>query len=250
MKKIIVIFLLVFIIVNAFFLIFRYQSMSTEDNFFNRNLRSKISPHLFFRKILSLQFDGDAAADYLSEKFQKITIEVDTMKGLSFEEDALQLLVEKISAVTNKPVELIVSDSNIDYQVTVTTDDVTQIEKMFRNYFNRGDQATVYLLGLSRDAQNASTMGLTHHEDGLIVFLDELQEFAADNLSVLPYYTASTALHEFGHQLGLSHNEIPGCLMGEFAEQSHVARQSGESVVTDFCDYEKSEIEEINKRYN
>jgi len=56
-------------------------------------------------------------------------------------------------------------------------------------------------------------------------------------------------LHEFGHQLGLGHNDRENCLMTAKAESNGEAQWNPRLVLTDFFDYEKGLIE-LEKRDN
>ena len=66
--------------------------------------------------------------------------------------------------------------------------------------------------------------------------------FTRENPDILPYYEESTALHEFGHQLGLPHNAEPNCLMNEHADEARALREKTSDVITDFCAFELRQI--------
>lgn len=245
MKKIITLFLLLLILAIIIFFILRFGLASTEDNFFNKNFRSFFAKYPIARYILALHFDGDAKTDYLGNKFGKILIEVDTMDGMEISTHALDILKEKIQAVTKKPVEYIESDSIIPYKETVTDQDLQKLHTLYRNYYIKNNEAILYLLVVSLDADKSTYMGSTLNEDGLVLYRDQIKIFTQDSPSTLSNYEESTILHEFGHQIGLPHNNEPKCLMNESAEMAHVAQERPIDVVVDFCDYEK---ELINNR--
>lgn len=242
MKKLTAVLLLVFIFANIVFIIFRLAATSTEDNFFNRNFRAKFAKHPLMRQLLALHFDGDARTDYLGNNFKKILIEVDSMDGLEVSTQALGLLKEKIELVTKKPVEYIESDSIIPYKEKVADQDLNELETLYRNFYSKNDEAVLYLLVASQDEAQNTLMGSTLNEDGLVLYKDELKIFTQDSPNTLSNYEESTILHEFGHQIGLSHNNKPGCLMNESAEMAHLAQERPQDVVVDFCDYEKEQV--------
>jgi hypothetical protein len=243
MRKAAIIIVLALVILLSFgFVYAKGQAQGPDNNYFNTHLRSWFDRSLVMRNVLGLHYDGDGRYDYLGGKYKKILIEVDIMSELSIRTDGLNLLVQKIQDVTGKPTSYVISDKNIQYARDLTIEGIAQIVASYRNHKNSKDTAMVYLLYASRDQANPQTLGITYQEYGIVLFGDELGDFIQDNASTLPLYEESTALHEFGHQLGLDHNDKDSCLMNQSAEESHVALEKPEDVVTDFCDFEKSLI--------
>jgi len=247
MKKLITVLLIVFILAIIIFLILRVSASGSEDNFFNKNYREKFAKYPLTRQLLALHYDGDAKTDYLGNDFKKILIEVDSMDGLEVSTQVLDLLKEKIESVTKKPVEYIESDSIIPYKEKVTDQDLKELETLYRNFYSKNDEAVLYLLIVSLDEAKNTSMGSTLQEDGLVLYKNELKDFTKDSPSTLSNYEESTLLHEFGHQIGLPHNDKPGCLMNESAEMARVAQERPQDVVVDFCDYEKEQIQNFLK---
>jgi hypothetical protein len=75
-----------------------------------------------------------------------------------------------------------------------------------------------------------------------VLFSSVLSQFTAHDAQALPNYMESTALHEFGHQLGLLHNDHSDCLMQAYIDQPPSGYINPTSIITDFCDYEKQII--------
>lgn len=246
MKKILVIILSLIIIISFSFIFLKTQADGPENNFFNRELRVKFANFLLLRQILYLHNDGDGKTDYLGKHYDKIFIEVDTMKSESINIDVLNQLAQKIQAVTSKPVSYFVSDTAIPYKNSLNASEIDTLVNRYRNYKSAGDTATLYLLYLSQQENEPKTLGLTYQEYGLILFENALIEFTKNNPLTLPNYELSTALHEFGHQLGLPHNSEPGCLMNEHAEKNQVARERPQDVIINFCGLEEQQIKEYN----
>jgi predicted Zn-dependent protease with MMP-like domain len=245
MKKALTVLLLLLIIFVSFsYIVLRISAQGSEDNFFNRNWREKFASHPIARKILGLHFDGDGKADYLSGRYSKIVIEVDWMKDHEIPYSALVLLKEKIEAITGKDVQILESDA-IPYVENLEPKDVDDIVKKYRNVNFIKNSANLYLLYGSTYEGALDHLGSTYEEYGLMLFESALRNFTNENSDTLINYIASTALHEFGHQIGLPHNDIENCLLNEHAEQSHVARENPEDVVIDFCEYEKELIQEL-----
>ncbi len=241
MKKLLIIGLLLLIILLSFgFAILKIQTNGSEENYFNRRLRANFAARPWLRSALGLHWDGDGQADYLGKRYNKVLIEVDIMQGWNIDHQVLDELVQKIQAVLSKPTSYLISDRSIPYQSNLTKEEIAALVRRYRNHQNSRDTATVYLLYASKLKDEPTLLGLTYQEYAIILFGEPLQEFTQSNPKTLANYEVSTALHEFGHQLGLPHNEEPGCLMNKHAEEAHVARQSPKDVIMDFCEFEKT----------
>ncbi|MBX4191203.1 MAG: hypothetical protein KW804_00145 [Candidatus Doudnabacteria bacterium] len=244
MRRAILAFLLLLVIFSSItFIILRVSANGAEDNFFNHKWRQKFAKDPFFRQILGLHFDGDARADYLGDKYSKIVIEVDQMIDHEIPYQALELLKKKIEQTTGKQVEILESDK-IPYIENVYHDDVVEIAKKYRNVKIK-NSASLYLLYLSTYEGSNDHLGSTYEEYGILLFESALKNFTSENHDTFVNYVESTALHEFGHLIGLPHNDFQNCLLNEHAEESHVARENPENVIVDFCDYEKKLIDEM-----
>lgn len=241
-RKSIVVFVLLLVITLSFAFVWaKIQAQGAEDNLFNREWRDDFAAIPWLRQALGLHFDGDGKADYLGKHYQKILIEVDTMKDLGITLESLKLLTEKIQGVTGKPTSYLISDREILYDRELSGAEIENLVSLHRTHYNTGDTATIYLLYASRDQDRPTLLGATYQEYGIVLYGDALRDFTQDNLDLLTNYEASTALHEFGHQLGLGHNNDPGCLMNERVD-SDPSWQHPEDVILGFCDYEKKLI--------
>jgi len=239
----IIIGLLLIIALSLGFVALKSQARGSDDNFFNRELRQSFAENTWLRRVLELHYDGDAQSDYLGKRYTSILIEVDSLDTQTIRLEALNNLVKKIQEITGKETSYLVSDRNIIDRREIGERDIEEITARYRHHFNHGDTATVYLLMASVDAQDADKLGTTFRDYGVVLFAKALDEVTRDNPDTLSNYELSTALHEFGHQLGLPHNEQPGCLMNEQVELKRDERPA--DVVVDFCDYEKVLIKEF-----
>lgn len=235
-KKIALIILSLFIIVIFSFVILRAWSLGSEDNYFNSRLRSRISAWPFARKIMAFHFDGDAKADYLGSRYNTIELEVDAFEGYSIPEEGLNSVVAAIEQVTGKEVFVRHSDYRIPNNGPATWEELKTIVTEKRSPADRRN-ASLYLLLASSKGQAATNIGETFGEDGIIIYVDGLKSFLSGNPELFQAYFASTVLHEFGHQLGLSHNDKPGCLMNPEVEGG-ASWETPEDVISRFCPYE------------
>ena len=213
------------------------------DNYFNQNWRSGFSKHPWLRQLLALQSYGDARADYLGDGSSKILIEVDSMSGLRMTHEALDLLSKRIQSVTGKETTYVISDISIPYSEVISKDELDAFSGFYRD-FDEGAASSVHLLYLSKDSESKTQIGKTFQEYGIVLYGDSLRDFTKGFPKTLSNYEASTALHEFGHLLGLEHNGQKKCLMTENAEVANFPKKNPDLVLTDFCEYEKELISE------
>jgi hypothetical protein len=249
MKKAIVVLLLLLVIAGSFAFVFlRIQANGSENNFFNTSYREIFAANETLRKILGLHFDGDGKADYLSPKYSKINIEVDEMSGLDISRFALDTLVSRMQAITGKQVTYTINDTAIPFSDNLNETQIQDLANLYRNEHNSGDTASVYLLYLTMEDNDTDRLGVTLQEYGMVLFQGPLELFTKSSPNSLPDFIESTALHEFGHQLGLPHNDYQSCLM-----QASVDAPSGfdfiNGVVTDFCPYERDLIESAKLKF-
>lgn len=240
MKKLTIIAVLLgFIILSFAFVWMKSASLGPVNNFFNRNLRLKLARSPELRSVLSLHFDGDGSTDYLGRRYEKIFIEADVMDTVAAYLPALDKLAKNIERATGKPTSYVVSDKKIPYDRALSDGDIAKLVRRYRSHRNSGESASLYLFFGSRYEREPSLMGSTFEEYGLVIFGETVSEFGSDDSEALINYQASTALHEFGHQLGLPHNDRPDCLMNE-AVESQKLWERAEDIITDFCEYEKT----------
>ena len=248
MKRLLVICLLLLVIFLSFsYVILKSSANGSEQNYFNQKLRPYFSQFPWMRSILNLHFDGDGRADYLGSGFEKILIEVDVMDTLSARVPALQRLASKIEEITGKKTSYIISDREVSYDRELDREAIRRLVEKYRDHKTRGDTATLYMLYGSRSAEKESLLGQTFEEYGIIIFAENLAEKTGDDSTLRTDFEFSTALHEFGHQLGFAHNSESGCLMNEQAG-IHEGYHSGDEIIMDFCDYEKRLLPNLRPR--
>jgi peptidase M54-like protein len=244
MKRFIFGLLLIMIIaLSVSFVVIRLWAGGAEDNFFNQRYRAALASRPLPRQFFGLHETGDAKGDYLGPRYQSILVEIDSMAGSNPAPAVMAELADKIQEATGKPTSLYFSDGDIpDQDTALANADIDRLTAAYRNNRSQGNTAVVYLLVLNAPPDDPTLLGTTHREDEIVLFTKALRDFTADSTSTYNNYELSTVLHEFGHLLGLSHNEQPGCLMNARAEADHVPKYSAADVVTDFCDYERQLI--------
>lgn len=243
-KAIKILLLLAVIVLLAAFIYAKAGSIGPDTNYFNTHYRAKLDRYPLLRNILDLHYDGDARGDFLGPQYAKIVIEADAIEGVNVDTNFLDRLAKKIQNITGKPTSYFVSDTNITlYNLTNT--DIASIARRYRNTVSGSGSASLYVLLADRKKDEPKLLGSTYEESGIVLYINSLQDFTKDSPSTLGNYVFSTALHEFGHQIGLDHNDNFACLMNSKAEVSDQARFDPYGVVTDFCDSEKLEIQQL-----
>lgn len=248
-RKFIITGLLVLIIASFSFVGLKLAASGPDDNYFNRNLRTKLAQSPGWRSILDLHYDGDAAADYLGTRYGSIFMEVKAEAGLALGAGVLHRLSKEIETLTGKPVDYEVSATYIT-DADANTKTPQELAEIYRTGKAQGAAASLFLLLLAASPDDPDLLGLTLREDGIVLYLRALSDFTERALWVLPDYQFSTFLHEFGHQLGLGHNELPGCLMNEHAERKGGYLELSGDVITDFCPEEYKQIAKIKAQVN
>ena len=239
MKKLLgVLILLLFILMSLGFVLIKTASLGSPDNWFNQNYRSEIAQNLILRQIFGLNQDGDAKADYLSDKRSKIVVEVDTLSGYDFSLRALEITESKMERLTGKEVTIVKSSVIPDAKLSYSSEDLTILYDRYKIHKTTSDTAVFYLIYATRSAEDESIVGNTMNYDGAVIFAEGIAALGDTNVTEIE---ASTILHEFGHLLGLPHLQGADCIMNETLE---VGRRT-QKVSTEFCGEELQMLENI-----
>ncbi len=250
MKKFIIYFLLIITIIGSFgFVILKSSAMGRTDNYFNKNFRESFSDSIFLRKVLGLNFDGDAKSDYLGKHYSEITIEVDAVTGYSISPSTMGSVAAMIEALTGKKTTFVYSDEHLPYSGSQSLDELEFITSKHRDLSLSDNSALLYVLAIGSDFDEPDFLGSTINENGIVIFEDTLLGFTEINPQLYEMFILSTILHEFGHQLGLGHNMDPKCLMNEEADQRSLVFQNPNEVVVEFCAEEEQELNLIRHKY-
>jgi len=246
MKKAIVVIILTLLIVASFgFVFLKISANGPESNYFNSKLRYKLARSYRWRNLLGLHYDGDAKADYLGSTYNKILIRVISMEGLYIDQEILDNLAGKIQEITWKKAQYVYAVNQIPFAQSSGLDDLKKQIAGQKKYENRSNSAPLFLVLAYQKKDNATNVGSTLEEDGIVLFEDALvKNYSSNNdVAVFDQYASGVLLHEFGHQIGLPHNNFPDCLMNPSVEIN--SQERAREILNDFCDYEKSQIKKI-----
>lgn len=215
-------------------------SRGSDDNYFNTRYRHMVTRHGFLRSLFGLHYDGDARSEYLGPNKTKITIRIGVQSRANIPHSVWQEFTAKLESAVGKKATYEIVDTEL-----LTS---RPIEETFSNlapYVEESSTAYLYIAVLDSDPENADVLGSTYRENGIVLYNAALEEFTQFTPATYNTYAMSTLLHEFGHQIGLAHNNENACLMTEHAESDHVAKTHPSLTVTDFCDFELEQIKNI-----
>lgn len=254
MKKLAVVVLIVFIIVIFGSIAIRYFANAPEqDNWFNRDYRAKLSRYPFLRTVYGLHWDGDAASDYVDGRtYTDMDIVFNRYDECAIPTGVMEAVRQEVENVVDKSGQVRAVDGGI-YVLTQDSYDRTGLHAIashYRQFHTSGHTAVLNVYCVNAYTEQPSNVGLTTNEDGVVVFYETLKRDVGDDTDALSTYFISTVLHEFGHQIGLSHGNDPTCLMAEMVEVSGDLdpRLASFTPVT-FCPAEIEQIEKIRQSY-
>jgi len=243
-KTLITIALLLVIGFSGFFVWVKVQSGGNESSYFVQHLRPWLTRSVTGRFLFDLHGAGDARREFLHAGNQ-IELVIASMTGLAPSAPVGEQLANRMAQATGNSVTATFSDQAIPYTDKVAED---RLAVLLDDLSPRSWRpAKFYVFFLSRATERQTLLGLTYRENAAVVFTDTIKSDFKNKAPLQSSFMISTALHEFGHQLGLDHNNQPGCLMNESADVS-TWYGFDPRVVTNFCNFEKQELAQIKVR--
>jgi len=234
--------LIIFIVLCGTFIYAKVASLGNPNSHFNRTTRFWLGQYQTARTVLGLHNDGDARGSYLKGT-SSITIEYVESSGSHLDRQALGQFVSKVKEYTGRPVNLYYNDTISN--ATLTPKDLAEIAKGSRHHVIPGQPNLFIIYALDYDRPSGE-VGETYQEFGIVLSDSRLKEVTKNFSGSLPQYIESTLLHEFGHQLGLAHNEEPGCIMNTKVETPAITGGfTGDYTPTSFCPYELDQLQAI-----
>jgi|SRR5579872_103428 len=247
MKAIVIGLLLLIIFGTAGFVTLRLSFSASRQNYFNLSWRYRFDRSQTLRNIFNLHDYGDARGDYLGLNDQNIALNVYEMSGMDIDAYVSSQIVARIAEVTNnKNVSYTVMRDDLPLFQAVSDNQINTITNQYADKSNQPGTAVLNLFIFSKKSDQPDLLGVTWKENGIIIFQNALKDFTQPFQQTFDNYELSTIVHEFGHQLGLEHNELPGCLMNPKAELNDNPQSNPEDIVTDFCQTELDQIRSIN----
>lgn len=150
---------------------------------------------------------GTSAHDLLtSSRFSSLTIEVDYMPGYAPDEPSIINLQNFLEMHINKPggIQIIQKQIPSGGQISLSLDDLVEIEKLNRTKFSAGTEIAVHILIVDADFTGSSLFGLAYLNTSICLFGKNIFYGSGGTGQVRRTVLMTTLLeHEFGHLLGL-----------------------------------------------
>jgi predicted Zn-dependent protease len=149
---------------------------------------------------------GASARDFLSDTiYNSLVVEIQYMKGIEPDEEALGYLRSFLMKHLRKPGGITMVKKQIDSQShALTREAVISLEKQNREHFTNAATLTMYLLYANGSHLDTNLLGMAYRNTSTVIFGKQIMQNS--NMEGKPSRTqleASVLLHEAGHLLGL-----------------------------------------------
>lgn len=223
------------------------QILGSPSSSFNQTTRYKLGESQFARSLLGMHNYGDARGWFLKGQ-SPIVVEVVSAKGLDIDQRALDNFAEDIKKYTGKYATV------FNYEEVpngVLSDEVLGTEVSLHRKQTISGQPNLFIIYADDFERSGTELAKTYNEYGMVLSDKRLKEVTAGYPGAVTEYVESTLLHEFGHQLGLEHNDLPGCVMNERVENPIVMWGSNTDYIeTEFCELELNQLKAISATVN
>ncbi len=231
--------LLIIILILGVFIYLKVQILGDVNSSFNKTYRYKLGSSQFMRSILGMHNYGDARDWYLKGN-SSIVVEVVSAKNIDIDQKALDNFAEDIQKYIGRYATV------FNYEEVpngVLTDaDIGKEIALHRKQTISG-QPNLFIIYADDFEREGTEIAKTYNEYAMVLSNKRVKEVTSGYPGAETEYVESTLLHEFGHQLGLEHNEEFGCIMNESVEKPVALwGQSIDYIKTKFCDFELNQL--------
>jgi predicted Zn-dependent protease len=243
-RKLALVLVLILILVTLFSCLFIFFAKFNENSFFGKIARKELIKHPSLSHTINLNQPGDEKYAYLDHNNDIIRVQL-VFIGNAEPDINLENWVDKmISETTGKKAEIHKVDSLLfDEQVTYSNKDLLKIRDGIKN---NSDMPELNIVYLSSYSDIPTYGGLVQNKNTIYIFKGTLNNLTPDKKQVSTL-EKSTLLHEWGHLLGLEHNDISGCVMSNKVEVSDMPYLYGSQIPTDYCQNELEELKTISE---
>jgi len=186
---------------------------------------------------------GASANELLaSSKYASLKIEIQYMPGYAPDAAAISHLQATLGSLLNKPsgISIVTTQVAAASSLTLSADDVLQIERNNRTVFTTGDQVALYILYTNGNYSDNNVLGVAYRNTSAAIFGKKIFDNSGGIGQASRTKLEATVLeHELGHLLGLvdlgsnmqaahkdaahgSHCNNSGCLMYYASETSDI----------------------------
>jgi hypothetical protein len=145
---------------------------------------------------------GYNAFYYLNRTVPKIQIEIDAVKGYAPTRSAVDLLVQRLRSVADKPGGIqVLPYGTLPGQDEWSVDDLRKADQKYRNYHSSPDVAVIHILYVNGSSAEGA-LGVAFASGGCALFIQGIREGALPTVSAESVEKADI-VHEVGHLLSL-----------------------------------------------
>ena len=150
---------------------------------------------------------GASANELLvSSKYTSLKIEIQYMPGYAPDAATINHLQATLSSLLNKPsgISIVTTQVAAASNLTLSADDVLQIERNNRTVFTTGDQISLYILYTNGNYSDNNVLGVAYRNTSAAIFGKKIHDNSGSIGQANRTKLEATVLeHELGHLLGL-----------------------------------------------
>lgn len=238
---------LIFLIALVVLIILKVKLNGDQNSKFNQTTRFSLGKNGVVRQILGLHLDGDARAEYLLNK-DPLVIEYFRASSQDLDEKVVKEFADKIGEILGRQTKVVFSAGLSDGIIKVS-DLASYNLKAEADGAKSGSTFAVFFMD-DYSPRPDEEISSTYKESGMLISMDAHKNFIKGYSQNLKQYYISSMLHEFGHQIGLEHNEDANCIMNIHAGiDGQPLEYYGKTEPQDYCSAEKQQIEQLKLQY-
>jgi hypothetical protein len=239
--------LIILIIALGTFIYLKVQVNGDENSKFNQTTRFSLGKNGVIRAILGLHLDGDARAEYLENKnplviewFKPVSQDVDEQPIIDF--------ANLIAKYTGRQTKVVFGSRLSDGTIKIP-DLASYNLKAEVDGVRSGSTFAIFFTD-DYSPRPDEEISSTFKESAMLISISGHRDFLKGYSQSENQYYLSTMLHEFGHQIGLVHNDDSSCIMNTHAGiEGQPLEYYGRTEPQDFCPMEKEQIEQLKLMY-